>query len=367
MTSHVRTVLSTAAVGLLAGLLAACGEDSDADNAAGSDSGGTTTLEFGFTSESPSGALVPILAAQELGYLEEEGVELNINYIGGSGPTLEQLAAGNIDIGIPSLSSTVEAKAAGLDVVEIFTSQTGSTYGIFAPPGGEVGSVEDLAGRNVGNTEVGGGEVSILNAALRDVGLDPLTDINLIPIGSGDATTIDALESGEVDAYTSSYNDTFAMAAAGYQLEDITPEQFHEFPNRGLVTTPDKLEEFRDAFVGLGRAHAKAHLFCSVNSDACAEFMKAAAPEQWAETETGLTQGQMNHDLIVSTAVLADGDQLAGRHDPAAVDALIEMIAESAEGFEVFPSTDLMNTDLLEEINDFDQEAIIAEAENYGS
>lgn len=354
------------------------GDDADADAAAPEEEGsepataaagaaeGEYTLEVGFPSATFTSTIASLLAAGSLGYLEEEGLTVNYNYISGSGTVIEQLVAGNIDLGLPSLPAVVEARGAGLDVIDFYTSQYGSVFGIFVPEDSPIESVADLAGTDIGNTEPGGGETAILYSALREEGIDPLTDVNIIPIGSGEPTTLDAIQSGRVDAYAAAYNDTYSMVQLGYTLRDITPDRYQEFPGRALVTTPESLEENREALTRLARAHSKGTLFCQTNNEACIDLLKEAVPEQWAAVEGDESQaeGALQLSDVLEQSAVPEGE-LYGRHNYDAMNEFIDAIASASENFQEFDAQDIMIDDVLEEANDFDPEAVTADAENY--
>lgn len=178
------------------------------------------------------------LAADKLNYWEEEGLSVEFVAIEGSGAATEQVAAGNVDAGIPSMPSVVEAMGAGVPLVNTYTYDRGMIYGIFAPEGGGINSVADLAGKKIGISEAGGGEVAFLSAALRAEGIDPINGATMIPVGDGGPTTYQAIESGEIDAYSSAYNDVFAMQVNGLEMADLTPTTFEGFPARGVIVLP---------------------------------------------------------------------------------------------------------------------------------
>ena len=107
------------------------------------------------------------LAADKLGYYDDLNLDVEFVPTGGSGDAVEQVIAGNLDAGNPSMPTVGEALLGGQDVVNIFTYSTGAIFGIFTPQDSGVAKIADLRGKKIGVSEAGGGEVAFLEAALR--------------------------------------------------------------------------------------------------------------------------------------------------------------------------------------------------------
>lgn len=337
----------------------ACGDDSDS----GSGGDGRLSLKFGTPSDTLSSSFYPFVAAQKLGYWDDENLDVELVPGSGSGALVEQMVAGNLPAGAPSLPAVVEGLGAGLDIIDIYTISYGSVFAIWVPEDSDIQSVSDLAGKNIGISEAGGGETSVLSSALQDVGIDPVTGVTLIPIGAGEATTLDAIQSGRVDAYSSSKNDGFSMEVAGLELREITPPLYGGFPGRSIVVTPEGLADNKEALTRMARGIAKATLFCEYNSAACQQFMQEAVPEQWVGAEDGKpSQGSLQFEEAVATTTVPEGEQF-GRHDQAQTEAFIKTIADITEGFGDVDVNSFLNGEILNAVNDFNREEIIAEAQ----
>lgn len=312
----------------------------------------------------PDADLFPYTAAAALGYFEDENLTVNVVPTGGSGDLIEQIVAGNIPVGTPNMLSLMQAMGTGeLDLRNFYTMAYGTNFGIFVQEDSEIQEVSELEGMNIGVTEPGGGEFSILTAALGDAGLS-IDDVNTIPIGAGDAATFNAIDTGQVDAYAASLQDVFALRIAGMEIREITPDLFTTDPQRGLIVTPDTLESQQEALIRLARAWAKATLFCQTNPDPCAEFQREADPETWSENEAGLSIGGLQYEDSLPNLTVPEGEQF-GRHY---VDSYEELVAEferTVEGFEPISVEEFLVDDHLDEINDFDRDAVIQEAESF--
>lgn len=360
-------------------ILAACGTQSASSDAPGtessapsaSDGGGTDggealTIDIGTPSDTLSSSFYAFVVARDLGYWEEENLTVNLVPGSGSGSLVEQIVAGNLPTGAPSTPAVVEALGSGLELVNWYHYQTGSIFGIWVPEDSDIQSVEDLAGKTIGISEPGGGELAVLNAALEDAGIDPVTGVSTIPVGTGEPVTVEALESGQVDAYSSSKNDSFSLISQGVALRDITPPLYEDFPGRAMITTQESLDEHREEFIRFARGIAKATLFCDTNPDACEQLMRDAQPEQWlAEGASGTSQGELQLAEAYRTTRVASEGELFGAHNADAWQNLQDTIAATLEDFEAWDVEAFLDDDLHEEINDFDREAVIEQAENY--
>lgn len=323
------------------------------------------SLQFGTPSDTLSSSFYAFVAAQKLGYWDQENLDVELVPGSGSGALVEQMVAGNLPAGAPSLPAVIEGLGAGLELRDIYTYSYGSIFNIRVPQDSPIQAIADLKGKTVGTAEAGGGENAVLATALQDVGLDPVTDVTTIPIGAGEATTLDAIESGRVDAYASSKNDMFSLQVSGLELRDITPPTFDAFPGRAIVATPEGFEENKEALTRMLRGIAKATLFCDQVPETCTGFMREAVPEQWVGTsETEDSQGSLQFEEAVRTTSVPEGEMF-GRHDEEATAAFKDSLAASTEGFEDFEVSEFLVSDILEAVNDFDRAAVIAEAESY--
>lgn len=351
------------ALALVCLVATACGGGSEPES--GSNGDGRLSLKFGTPSDTLSSSFYPFVAAQKLGYWDDENLDVELVPGSGSGALVEQMIAGNLPAGAPSLPSVVEGLGAGLDVIDIYTLSYGSVFAIWVPEDSDIKSVADLAGKNIGISEAGGGETSVLSSALQDVGIDPVSGVTLIPIGSGEATTLDAIQSGRVDAYSSSKNDGFSLEVSGVALREITPPLYAGFPGRSIIATPNGFEENKEALTRMARGVAKATLFCENNAAACQKFMQEALPEQWVGAEAGKpSQGSLQFEEAVATTTVPEGEQF-GRHNKAETEAFIKTIADITEGFGPVDVDKFLNSEILDAVNDFDRKAIIAEAQAY--
>lgn len=304
------------------------------------------------------------LAAQEMGYYDELGLDVEFVAAGGSGSAMEQVIAGNATAGNPSAPAFGEAALVGLDVVNIFTYSNGAIFGIFVPEDGPYQSIADMRGANIGISEPGGGEVAFLEAALRAEGIDPITDVQLIPIGDGGPETLAALENGSVDVYSTAYNDIFAIQTAGVNLVDLTPAIYNTFPARGIITTKATLDANQEALQRFARGTAMGIYFCFENLEACRDLMKGAIPQAFEQNADGISQGDLRFELATTQVRPPDFDRI-GQHDVDGTQDFLDLIQSTSPDYISVNAADVLFDGFIDFANDFDRDRVAADAAAY--
>ena len=330
-----------------------------ADTASGGGSG--DELRFIFPNDGKPGIIFyPYFVAEDLGFFEDEDLKVTPVPSDGSSAATQQMVAGQADAGTPFSAAVLEAFMQGLDTRYVYTYSTGQNFGITVLADSGIASIADLEGKTIGISEADGGEVAVINAAFTNIGLDPATAVEMIPIGQGNATTLAAIENGEVDAYASSGGDMLLLRARGLELNDITPDEFKSFPAHGISTTVTALENKRDAIAKLGRAYAKATLFCQTNREACRTIMARLSPAEFEDPVLGDTE--MTRLLDITT--VADGAQY-GAPNREAWDAYDEFRLITEPDAEPADLDTFIDDSLVEQFNDFDHDEVIELAKNY--
>ena len=352
------------AVSLVVALAAtACGGDSGGSDGTGAE-GERYSLKMGMVS-SASTEFFGWRVGEQLGYYDDLGLDVEFVNTDGSGDGVEQLIAGNLDVANPSASAAAEAALSGLDVTAYFTYSTGAIFGIFAPESSGITDIAGLKGKKIGITEAGGGEVAFLNAALQEAGVDPVTEVTVIPIGAGDATTLQAIEDKRVDAYAAGYNDVFALKVTGeVDLVDLTPTDQADYPGRWMLTRPEVIEDKEEALKRFARGTAMGMHFCVSDWEACEKILRDWIPEVWEENSAGLSQGAQRFELA-QTGVTPDDPDRYGAFDVENVQAFFDTIESATEDAQDVDLEEFIDDSMLDYANDFDRAKVEADAAGY--
>lgn len=348
---------------------AACGGGggSGTDGGAGGEGGELEPITFLLTNER-SIQYHPIHIAEELGYFEDEGLDVTVEVVDGSSAAMQQLIAGNGDISLPSAPAVVQAVAQDQDPVWFYTFFYQNVFDISAPTELGISDVAGLAGKTVGISEPSGGEVPLVRGALAAAGLAEGTDYELLAIGEGDASTFEALDNGTAHAYSSSVYDVAAVEAAGLDLTSLLPDEFKFMPSQGLVAMRDVFEEKRDAMVGFARATAKGKVWADANPEGANEIAKKFGPELYEDEELAASIWDATQGLLTPPDdIEGDPAETLGTHYMPGWDFYLEFISQGTEEEGAVPEgtvdpETLVTDELLEEVNDFDKAAVAEEA-----
>jgi NitT/TauT family transport system substrate-binding protein len=237
-------VRSVVLVLLLVCSLAACGDD-DGGEASGGGGEDITTVRVGTFPGTGTGNWATGIA-QELGYFEREGLDVEITYTYDGGALL---AGGQLDMISDGGDTGVIAAAQGADVIAIAPVVMLSADGLISQP--ELDSVDDLAGTTLRVTNQGTDEF-LARQFIEAEGLDP-EEVTWASIDE-DGPAIAQLEAGQIDGGMFSGDVIQAASETGDYNVLAAPADFGPFPWNLLQTTRSFAEENHDATVGYVRA-----------------------------------------------------------------------------------------------------------------
>jgi NitT/TauT family transport system substrate-binding protein len=225
-----------------------------------------------------------LCAAHGEGYLAEEGIEMTMEAVDGSGPVLQAMVAGQAEIGLPGPGPVLNARARGEDIVMFYNSFAQSLFGLVVPDDSDVQSVADLSGTTIGVGTAEGAEVSYARGILADAGLEEGADYEFLPVGDGGPATA-AFERGDIAAYSAAISDMAIIEARGLPLREITPEEFLAFFGNGYATTAEYLDANPDVVEGFTRALLRGYEWALENKDGTLEHCAELNPEEGSDTE----------------------------------------------------------------------------------
>ena len=141
---------------------------------------------------------LPNMLTQRLGYFTQEG--LNVTLIDeASGQSSEnEVLARQVDAGSGSYNHTIELQAAGKQMESVVQLGIAPGEVEVVSAKSNIHSVSDLAGKNLGVTELGSGTQTLTTLLLHKVGI-AADQAHFIPVGAGD-TFIAAMQQGKIDA-----------------------------------------------------------------------------------------------------------------------------------------------------------------------
>ncbi len=144
--------------------------------------------------------------AKGMGYFKAESLSTENVLTGGSAAALQAVGSGSADVTGADLGSVMQAIERGVSLKVIGSLVTNWPWRIAVLPGSEIKTGEDLKGKKVGIISLASGSYPFAKAVITGSGLD-IPDAEYIPVGVG-APAANALSSGAVDAlalYTAVY------------------------------------------------------------------------------------------------------------------------------------------------------------------
>ena len=143
---------------------------------------------------------LPNMLTQRLGYFAQQGLDVTLIDEASGQSSENEVLAGQVDAGSGSYNHTIELQAKGkqMEAVVLLNVAPGEAEIVSAKEAGQIHSVSDLKGKNLGVTELGSGTQTLTTALLHKAGITP-DQVHFIPVGAGD-TFIAAIQQGKIDA-----------------------------------------------------------------------------------------------------------------------------------------------------------------------
>jgi len=182
----------------------------------------------------PSGSFAAPWVAKEAGLFEKYGLDAELTYIA-SGPTMNQaMLAGELQFGELAAPSSMNAFLEGGEIVWITGAVSRPVLMMVAPPA--IQRVQDLRGRPVGVTRLGTTTHTFMKLALRNAGLDPENDVQVLQSG-GVPETVAGLQTGRIYAGVTGPPSVFLTLQAGMHVLVSFAELGIPWPFGGTVAT----------------------------------------------------------------------------------------------------------------------------------
>ena len=307
----------------------------------------------------------PISVANELGYLKDEGIDLDLQVANGSSAVVQQVAAGNAEIGVILAPNTLLGFSEGVKYKAFYDFLTKNTFDVKVIDSSPINRPGDLKGKRIGTIDLTRGDLPLLRAELQRAGLNPQRDVQMVALGFNMALHAQALKDGRVDALNISWNNTVGVEAVGVRLKCITCDEEFQLASETTVAPDGIFQQDRRYIIGFGRAMAKATLFAETNPDAAIAIMKKVAPQE--QTDPAFTK------TFFAAALGVMKPRQPGKYglqDIGGWERLQDFMTAPVEGQPTGLQTkmdvnQLVTNELVEEFNKFDVEVVRKQAMEY--
>jgi NitT/TauT family transport system substrate-binding protein len=169
----------------------------------------------------PATSFLPLWAAKETGIFEKNNLSVEILYVGSSPISLAALLSDELDVLAGGGTAAPTAYLQGFKDLALFsTLERRFAFKVFSVP--SIADVSGLRGKRYGVTRFGGSLDFASRYFLKNSGLDPQRDLQLVQIGNT-ADILAAMVNGIVDAGTLAFPYNFSASKLGYrQLADLS-------------------------------------------------------------------------------------------------------------------------------------------------
>jgi NitT/TauT family transport system substrate-binding protein len=301
----------------------------------------------------------PWAVAQEMGWLADGGIHLDIQFAKGSVVVIQQIMAGNAQYGMPPPEPAVIALSKGGAVKFFFASTTKSPFPLVVLENSPIKSLGDLKGKTIGLHSITAVQYFTTQSILRSVGLKLPDDFNFVEVGAGPAA-LKALQDGQIAALATNIFNYGGFESRGVKFRYMTSPEVEPIFAWGLMTTPAYLKENEKEAVHLARAFAMGNVFCRAKPEECVRIFLKRFP---TVRSPGISEEQAISDQL---RILAKFNEYApqapgkpwGWYDAAAWKGVVDYMVASGQLPQAIDPSPLYTNGLLDQINAFDAESV---------
>jgi NitT/TauT family transport system substrate-binding protein len=321
----------------------------------------------GWCAQNITSAAAPLAVAQKMGWFDAAGFSVEPYPLPGSKDCIAAVADGTLSYALASVEPlAILGPVAGMKI--FYTAYQGNIYGLAVPEGSPIRNFADLRGKRIGVASLSSGGVIVARALAAGAGLDPDHDLTFVPTGEG-AQAAAMVARGAVDALSLYDVQDALVRNAGVALHMLDNSPIAHFPSNGFVATDATIEARHDEAVALARGYAMGTVFTLANPQAAIRIMHALWPQTVPDgmnAATALQDDLMTLQARIPNLLLAAGGvRHWGESALPNYAAYVDFLVKSGMLKLPVPATDLVTNALIPAINDFDANAVIAQALAY--
>ena len=237
-----------------------------------------------------------------MGFYAEEGLDVEIQAVAGASAAVNLLVSGQAQFSTHGTGGLLSAASRGVPIVGFCCQVPDAFTSVAVLKDGPIQRFEDLKGKVIGISAIGGAPTFTLNAVIRRLGWDSARDVEVIAVGSS-LPALDALRRGRVQALIE-WDSIFALfefngGAFRYFRPAPMPDIGFQHCSNVLTSTIDK-----DPALVASMARALARSVVA---------MAAAPPEELSKLHFKLFPASRPTTLSDADVLKLDGLRLAAR------------------------------------------------------
>ena len=319
-------------------------------------------IRMGFGIKSVNPIIINILISEGLGYTKQEGLQFTPAALGTNSNAQIAVDKGDTEfaVGTPSFQFPLFAKGQLPPIVNYYEYTYPYKWDVAVKPESGIQKYEDLKGKKIGVSDLGTTDYPVTRAVLKNIGIDPDKDVSWTAVGAGVSAGV-ALQRGVIDALA--YFDTGfgQIDAAGIPIRMLPRPANVPLVGGLFISAMSKfIKDNRKICVGFARAVNKASEYLLTNPEAGARAFLKLYPET-------APRGASEADAVKS--ILFAAKRRIPLYRPPYPNTKMGFIREEElitdakfQGLDIKDLKPIYTNDLVDEINNYDRNKIIAEA-----
>ena len=265
---HKRWLLALVCLTATLAVTAACGGDDDKTKV-------SLALDW-----YPNSNHVGLFIAQEKGYFEEEGLEVNMYTPVDPSTVLQTVGAGSDDFGISYQPDVLLARGQGVPVVSVIAIVQHPLNSVMTLTESGISTPRDLVGKKIGYPGIPTNE-PLLDTMLKADGARGLEDVELVNVGFD---LVPALIGKRVDAIVGAYwtHESILAENQGYPVEVMRMEEWGvpDYYELVVVTSEKILKDDPDVVERFVRALRRGYLDAAADTQKAVDTLLAGTREE---------------------------------------------------------------------------------------
>ncbi|WP_142386583.1 ABC transporter substrate-binding protein [Bacillus sp. Marseille-P3661] len=227
-----------------------------------------TSIKLGLPLDTAT--FLPIYVASSEGFFQDEGLEVEVYAFKGDAGVVQALAGNSVDINAASLTGLVKSINSNQPFKAFWGGFNQSDFEWYSP---SISSMEDAKGKIFGITSYGSLTDQLTRYAVKNAGLDPDKDVQILQAG-GSSARIAAMESGQMDVSILATPFKFMAADQGMNLllserEDISAT----WPNHVIYGKEEFIQNNPETIKAFLRGIVSANEYIEQNPDGAAKVL----------------------------------------------------------------------------------------------
>jgi NitT/TauT family transport system substrate-binding protein len=327
-----------------------------------------TNVRIAWCAKTVTSAAAPFAIATKMGWYAKAGIKVELVPFPGSTDCVKAVATRDVNYGLPSIEPLAIIRPQGVNAKNFYTAYQGNIYGIMVPADSPAKTFADLKGKRIGVTSMASAGVIIARALAAIHGMNPDRDISIVVAGEA-AQTAALLRSGQVDAL-SQFDTQYALTEnAGAKLRMLDNAEIAHFPSNGFVALEENLQNKRAEAVAMAQGYAMGTVFAMANPEAAIRILWEVFPQTKATGKDEATAMRDDMKTLEARArnwrLEAGGVKKWGENSVANYNAYVDFLVKNGVLKQKVDANELVTNDLIDDINKFDQVAIVKMAKEY--